>query len=169
MAVNPPDAGTEAGTDGGAPSFSGLLKRLGNETGDLVRAEVALAKLEFRELARQAAMDGAKVGAAAALAMVGVSALAAAAVLALGHALDGRYGLAALAVGLILLAVGAGLAWSGVRSMARTAGPAATIDSLRQDGEWAAQTLSDFRRELKRGKEASERPALSNPETGSQK
>jgi len=166
MALTPTGVQTEPEAAGAAPSISGLLKRLGNETGDLVRAELALAKLEFRELARQAAVDGAKVGAAAALALVGVLALAAAAILALGDALDGRYGLAALAIGIVLLAVGGLLAWSGIRSMAGTRGPAATRATLRQDREWAARELRDFRKELGEGGEAPDRPALGNTGTG---
>ena len=166
MVSTRPAAVTEPSADGAAGSITGLLKRLGNETGDLVRAEVALAKLEFRELARQAAVDGAKVGAAAALAMVGVLALAAAAVLALGDALADRYGLAALIVGIVLLLVGGALAWSGIRSMARNQGPAATIATLRQDGRWAARELRDLKQQLGEGKPAPERQALGKTGTG---
>jgi len=145
-----------------APSITGLLKRLGNETGDLVRAEVALAKLEFRELARQAALDGVKVGAAAALAMVGVAALVAAGVLALGDVLGGRYALAAVAVGVVLLVVGGLLARSGIRSMARVAAPGGALTSLKENRRWAAGELQDLRQEL-RGRPQPERAALEKP------
>lgn len=142
-----------------APSMTGLLKRLGNEAGELVRAEVALAKLEFRELARQTALDGVKVGAAAALALVGVVALVSAGVLALGDLLGGRYALAALLVGLVLLVVGGLLARSGIRSMARAAAPGAALASLKEDRRWAAGELQGLRQEL-RGQPRPEQTAL---------
>jgi hypothetical protein len=158
-----PAPGAENRGAADAPSISGLLKRLGNETGELVRAEVALAKLEFRELARQAALDGVKVGAAAALALVGAIALAAGGVLVLGDVLGGRYAVAALLIGLVLLVTGALLARSGIRSMARSAGPGGALTSLRQDGQWAAGELRSLRQELQPGKAQPERAALKKP------
>lgn len=142
-------------------SISTLLKRLGAETGELMRAELALAKLEMREIARQAAIDGAKVGAAAALAFVGVLLLAAAAVIGLADLMGGRYGLAALALGLLLLAVGGGLARSGIRGMARPKTPEDTLASLREDGRLATETL----RQLKREAPAADLEAPSRPDT----
>jgi uncharacterized membrane protein YqjE len=140
-------------------SISTLLKRLGAETGELMRAELALAKLELREVARQAAIDGAKVGAAAALAFVGALLLAAAAVIGLAHLIGDRYALAALALGLLLLAVGGALARSGIRGMARPKTPQDTLASLREDGRLAAEHLRQLRREApSTGLEAPHRP-----------
>ena len=164
MGATPPSpAGTDRGADD-APSITGLLKRLGNETGELVRAEVALAKLEFRELARQAALDGMKVGAAAALAMVGVSALAAAGVLALGDVLGGRYAAAAAILGLVLLIIGGLLARSGIRGMGRVNASGSPLGSLRQKGKWAAGELRGLRQELHHGKPQPAPAALKSPE-----
>lgn len=164
LSSSPAPGGDSGGTAETATSITGLLKRLGNETGDLVRAELALAKLEFRELARQAALDGVKLGAAAALAVVGAMAVVAAGVLALGDVLGGRYALAALAVGIVLLVVGGLLARWGIRSMARAAGPGRALTSLRQDRQWAAGQLREFRQELQTGKPQPERPpALKQP------
>lgn len=162
-ATRPADPAAVDRRDSDAPSISGLLKRLGNESGELVRAEVALAKLEFRELARQAALDGMKVGAAAALALVGAIALAGAAILGLGDVLDGRYGIAALLVGVVLLVTGALLAWSGARSMARTRAPVA---SLREDGQWAAGELRGLRQQLQGTVPTQRQPALTHKREG---
>jgi hypothetical protein len=124
-----------------SPSISSLLKRLGNETGDLVRAEVALAKLEFRELAGQAARDGVMIGVGLALALVGALALAAWGVLALGELLGGRHGTAALLIGAVCLLAGALLARSAVRRLGQAAAPAETMASLQQNRAWAAREL----------------------------
>ncbi|NJD09281.1 MAG: hypothetical protein FIB01_02175 [Gemmatimonadetes bacterium] len=161
----PTSAPAPAGDNGeqaDAPSITSLLKRLGNETGDLVRAEVALAKVEFRELARQAALDAVKVGAAGALALVGAMALVASAVLGLGDILGGRYAVAALVVGLVLLVVGGLLARSGIRSMTRASGPGSALTSLREDRQWAAGELREFRKELQQGGARAERAVRGN-------
>ena len=164
LGSSPTPGGDSGGTAETATSITGLLRRLGNETGELVRAEIALAKLEFRELARQSALDGVKIGAAVALALVGATALVAGGVLALGDVLGGRYALAALGMGIVLLVVGGLLARSGIRSMSRAAGPGGALTSLRQDRQWAAGQLREFRQELQAGKPQTERPpALKKP------
>ena len=160
LGSSPAPAGTPGGA-GDTPSITALLKRLGNESGELMRAEIALAKLEFRELARQAAVDGAKVGAAAALALVGGIILGAAGVLALGDALGGHYALAALSLGVLLLGIGALLARSGIRGMSRRSGAGEALDTLKQKGAWAAGELRGLGRELERNRP--ERPALNKP------
>ena len=143
-----PELNSSTGT-----GIAALLKRLGSETGELVRAEVSLAKLEFRELARQTAREGLKVAAALALALVGVMALTSWGILALGEALGGRFGTAALVIGLMLVVAGTLLAWSGIRAMARSGGPGDTVASLREDRAWAAGELRDLQQELGEGAE----------------
>jgi len=134
-----------------APSFTSLLKRLGSETGELVRAEVALAKLEFKDLAAQTARDGLKVAAALALALVGALAVTAWGVLALGELLGGRHATAALIIGLVFLITGGLLARSAVRSLGRAGESSEAITSLRQNRDWAAGELHDLKAELSGG------------------
>ena len=132
-------------------SITTLLKRLGAETGELVRAEVALAKLEFREIARQAAKDGAKLGAAGALTFVGVLALLAWAILGLGDLLGGRHGTVALILGLLLVSIGLLLARSGKKGMARNGPPEETMDTIKDSGHWIVKEASDTARQLREG------------------
>jgi len=163
-ATGSPGTRADSRADADGLSISSLLKRLGNQAGELVRAEMALAKLELSELARQAAIDGMKVGAAGALALVGAMAIAAAAVLGLGDVLAGRYGLAALIIGLVLLLIGGLLARSGLRSMAGTKVTPGALTSLRQDGQLVAGELRGLRQELQRGRAEPERPAMAKQE-----
>lgn len=136
--------------EGEGASIRVLLRRLGSETGDLVRAEIELAKLEVRDMVRQAALDGAKIGAAIALAFVGGLALVAWAILALGDVLGDRHATAAAIVGVLLLVVGALLARAGKKGMERGVRPENTMTSLKEDGRMAAGQLRHMKQELRR-------------------
>src|SRR3712207_5528749 len=85
-------------TTGAEPSLGELFKRLSGDTAELMRHEVALAKVEMREAAATLARDAAKVGVAVGLALAGVLALAAFTIVGLGD-LFNNYWLAALIVG----------------------------------------------------------------------
>lgn len=127
-----------------------LLRRLGSDTAELVQAEIALAKLEMRELLRQAAIDGAKLGAAAAVGFIGLLALVAWGILALGDVLGGRHATAALIVAAVLLIVAAALAMAGRKGLKRAGKPQATLRSLEQDRQLAREQLRSVREELQR-------------------
>jgi hypothetical protein len=127
-----------------------LLKQLAGDGSDLVRSEVALAKLEMREMARELAADSAKVGIAIGIALSGGLVLMAAAVIGLGYALDGRFGLAALVIGAVMLIVGALLARGGIeglRNMPRK--PEQTVRRLQRDKQWAKHELREFKQEVR--------------------
>ena len=140
----------ESETETSEASITELLKRLGRETGELVRAEVSLAKLELREVTRQAALDGAKVGAGAALALVGFLALVAWMILGLGDLLGGRHATAALVVGIVFIAVGALVARSAAKRMSQHS-PAPTAAAIRQDAGWFVEEASSAIRNAKHG------------------
>lgn len=139
----------------GAPATPGhevplgeLLRRLTTDTGELVRQEMLLARTEIRETGTTLARDGARIGVAAGLALAGVLALTAFAVLALGTVLD-NYWLAALIVGLALLGGGALLGRNAVADIKRRGlVPTETLGSLRDDAAWAGQEAHAVRREL---------------------
>lgn len=131
------------------PQVTDLIRQLGREGGDLVRSEVALAKLEMREVARQVAVESAKVFAAIALAATGVLALVAAAVIGLGNLLDGRYALAALIVGVVLAAIGGILANNGINGLKQDTSPDQTVDSLKATGRWAGDEFREFKDEIR--------------------
>jgi uncharacterized membrane protein YqjE len=131
------------------PAIRDLLKQLAAQSSDLVRGEVSLAKLELRDMARQVAVDAAKLGAAVALAFAGALALVAAAVIGLGVLLDGRYALSALIVGAVVLAVGGVLARAGMAGLTSPPKPEATVESVKESGEWARQEAREFRDEIR--------------------
>jgi uncharacterized membrane protein YqjE len=144
-----PSAGT-AGSAGAEPPLGELLKRLTTDAGDLVRAEMTLAKAELRQAGSTLARDGAKVGVAAGLALAGTLALTAFMVLGLGAALD-NYWLAALIVGAVLLGIGGFLAKSAVSDIKkRGVMPTQTVDTLRDDARWAKDEAAAVKRELTR-------------------
>ncbi|HSJ07320.1 MAG TPA: phage holin family protein [Longimicrobiales bacterium] len=134
---------------GGEPAIRDLIKQLAAQSSDLVRGEVSLAKLEMRDMARQVAVDSAKLGAAVALAFAGALALVAAAVIGLGVLLDGRYALSALIVGVVVLAIGGLLARAGLAGLASPPKPEATVESVKESGEWARQEVREFRDEIR--------------------
>lgn len=137
-----------------------LLRRLGDDASSLVRGEVALAKLELREAVQTAARDSAKLGVALALGIVGALALTAAAIIGLAYLLDGRFGLSALIVGVVLILIAALLARSGMRALSSGAlKPAATIDSIGESRDWARRELRELRRDLKGTPEHALEPA----------
>jgi uncharacterized membrane protein YqjE len=133
-------------TSGEEPQMRDLLKQLASEGSDLLRGEVALAKLEMRDMAREVAMDSARLMGSLTFVMLGAVALLAATVIGVGHLLDDRYGLAALVTGIVLVAVGAFIAKSGINRLKNADRPHIG-ESLKRDKEWAAAEV----RELKQG------------------
>jgi len=122
-------------------SVAGLLSDLANETGTLLRQEIALFKAEIGE---KLGSLGVGVGAMAAGGLVAFSgwlALIAAAVLGLSNALAPW--LAALIVGIVVIAIGAGLLLFGKsRLNADALVPRRTLNSLREDEEWVREQIS---------------------------
>ncbi|MGZ8378189.1 MAG: phage holin family protein [Gemmatirosa sp.] len=130
------------------PSLGELLRRLSDDTGELVRQEVLLAKAEVRRTGATLARDGAKVGVAIGLALAGTLALGAFAVLALGQLLD-NYWLAALLVGVVLLGLAYVLGNAAVADVKRRGiGVPQTADTLREDAAWARREMREVKREL---------------------
>lgn len=131
------------------PTLTALLRQLGTDSTTLIRNEIALAKMEAHEVARVAAIEGAKLGAAIALAAVGGLALVAWLIMGLGNVIGQHYATAALIVGLILLTIGAILATRGMRGLRSGAlKPVETIDTLQEDKRWVAQQVKEFKAEV---------------------
>lgn len=133
----------------GEPPIRDLLKQLAAQGTDLVRGEVALAKLEMRDMARDVALDSAKVAGALALAFAGALALVTAAIIGLGNLLDGQYALSALIIGVAMLAIGGILARAGLTGLKQPPRPDETIRSLKRDREWAGREVRHFKEELR--------------------
>ncbi|HEY9514072.1 MAG TPA: phage holin family protein [Gemmatimonadaceae bacterium] len=137
-----PPAGTE-------PSIGELFKRVTADTTELVRQEVALAKVEMRQALSTLEDDVARVGTGVGLALVGVLALTAFLIAGLGQLLDDRYWLSALIVGLVFLGIGTVLARNTLAEIKRRGiVPDQTVGSLRDDAAWAKQEAGEVKREL---------------------
>lgn len=125
---------------GGEASLGELIGRLRDDSIALVKAEVALARAELVDRVRS--VRGALVPAVVALAAlhVGVLALSAAAVLALGEALGGRYALAGALVGVVFLVVAGTTALVVVRKLRRVSGES---KELTVPGKFAVEVIHD--------------------------
>ena len=132
------------------PSLTALLRQLGTDSSALIRSEIALAKLEAQEMARTAALEGAKVGAAIALATVGGLALVTWLILALGDVMGDHYATAAAVVGVVFLVIGGVLAKKGVDGLKSGAvKPDDTIQTLQEDKRWASQQVQEFKSHIR--------------------
>lgn len=119
-------------------SLAELLGDLARDTGLLVRNEVALAKAEMSQKASHIGKQAGIIGAGGALAYAGLLAIVAGIVLMLAQWLP-LWG-SALLVGIVLAAVGGAIAMSGVNGLKReNLAPEQTIESLKEDVEWAKQ------------------------------
>jgi hypothetical protein len=127
-------------------SLKDLFRQLAEDASRLLRQELALAKLEMRETAEVMAMDGARIAAGAALALLGGFCLLAFVIIFVGDVLLGdNYWLSALIVGLILVVGGALLARAAIdRMQSRKLKPVAAVEALRDHGRWAGQEVRDL-------------------------
>jgi uncharacterized membrane protein YqjE len=123
-----------------------LLKQLANETTTLVRQELELAKAEMREKAGKAGPGVGMMGAAGGVALLALGALTAFFVLALDGAVPNW--LAALIVAIVYGAV-AGVLYIRGKERVDDAGspaPRQTIETLKEDVEWAKHPTTSARR-----------------------
>ncbi len=135
--------------DAAEPSIGELLRRVTDDSGELVRQEVALAKAELRQSLATFAQDATKVGIGLGLALVGALALATFLITGLGSLLGGRYWLSALIIGVIFLAIGVVLARNALADIKRRGVmPEQTAESLRDDAAWAKREAGEVKREL---------------------
>lgn len=140
----PPDASTAG------PALGPLFSQLARDSSDLIRQEIALAKSELRQSARQTANGAVKLGIAAALAAVGGLVLTTFVILLLGQLLA-NYWVAALIVGVVLTLTGALLAVAGMQRLKGVEmAPQETLETLKEDRAWAQAEMQDLKRELKR-------------------
>jgi xanthine/uracil permease len=118
------------------PSLGDLFARLASDTSSLVRKEVALARTEMTQKATEVGRDVGILGAGGAIAYAGFLALLAALIVGLDQLMP--LWLAALIVGLIVVAVGYVLIQRGMSALKRAnLVPEQTIESLKEDAQWA--------------------------------
>lgn len=114
-------------------SLGELAKQLSEQTGTLVRQELALARAELQEKGKRAGIGGGLLGAGGLVALYGVAALVAAVIMLIGTALDGW--IAALIVGVVLLAVAGVLALLGRKQVQAATPPAPerAVETVKDD------------------------------------
>lgn len=116
-------------------STAQLISRLSQQTTDLVRAELKLAQLEMTRKAKYAGFGAGAFAGAALVAVLGLGALVATAIIALALVLDAW--LAALIVTIVLFAIAGGLALFAKNKVQQAVPPAPerTVASVQQDVE----------------------------------
>lgn len=130
------------------PALGPLFSQLAQDSTALIKQEIALAKAEVKETIGQTVNGTVKLALAGALASVGGLVLTAFLVLLLGDLLD-NYWLAALIVGIVFAAIGGILAMAGLRRFREvTVAPEQTIESLKEDRNWARAEMTELKREL---------------------
>lgn len=133
---------------GGEPSIGELFSQLASDATRLVQQEVALAKAEFRETGNTLVRDGAKIGIAAALGLLGGIAATLFLIIAIGALLN-NYWLSALLVSLVLLGIAAFLGRNALNDIKqRGVKPDQTIQTLREDADWAKREAKELKRDL---------------------
>jgi hypothetical protein len=119
-------------------SLGDLLSDLGREFGELVRAEIALARVELTDRATRLGRDAGMLIAGGLVAYAGFLVLLGAITLALALLLP--LWLSALIVAIVVMAAGGLLVQRGLAHLRRAnLAPTRTIATLRQDVEWAKE------------------------------
>jgi hypothetical protein len=114
-----------------------LVKQLASQTSTLVRQELDLAKAEMSQKAATAGKGAGLIGGAAVTGLLAAGALTACLILVLSEAMDAW--LAALIVAVVMGIVAAVLGLAG-RNKVREATPAVpeqTVETVKEDVEWA--------------------------------
>jgi uncharacterized membrane protein YqjE len=122
-----------ASSDLNERSISELLQQASQQTAKLVRQEIRLGQLELQEKGKRAGMGAGMFGGAGLVALYGVGALVAAAIMLIGTAVEPW--LAGVIVGVVLLLIAGVLALTGKKQVERATPPTPeqAIESARRD------------------------------------
>ena len=130
-------------------SIGELFKRLSDDTGDLVKQEIKLAKIEMQRTASALGDDLRNVGIAVVVATLGALSLMTFLIISIGHLLDDKYWLSSLLIGVIFLAIGGIMAKSAITDMKqRTLLPEQTMQTLNADKAWAGRVTKELAHDL---------------------
>jgi hypothetical protein len=122
-------------------SLGDLFSELSEESSRLVRQEIALAKAEITDSARRVGKDVGMIAAGGVIAYAGFIVFLGALAILLAGVMP--LWLSTLLVGVIVIAVGAGLVMKGRADLQRAElAPRQTIETLREDKEWAKEQIS---------------------------
>lgn len=121
-------------------SIGDLFSQLANDTTRLVRQEVQLAKVELGQKASQVGKEVGFISAGGAVAYAGLLAIIAAVILLLGQYIP--VWLSALIVGVVVMGIGYFLTQQHLHALMHLDPiPRATVETLKQDKEWAKGQL----------------------------
>ena len=128
-----PEATDRGSNQLGDQPIGDLVKQLSEQTATLVRQEMKLAQAELQEKGKKAGIGAGMFGASGLVAFFGAACLIAAAVLALATAVDSW--LAALIVGVVLLAAAGVAALMGKKQIEEATPPAPeqAMSSMKRD------------------------------------
>jgi uncharacterized membrane protein YqjE len=123
-----------------------LVKQLSQQTSELARKEVELAKAELAIKGRKAGIGAGMFGGAGLFGVFAFAVLTAAAILALAIVLDAW--LAALIIGAAYAAIAGVLALTGKQRVEEATPPAPerTIENVKEDVQWTKQRAQEARR-----------------------
>ena len=127
-------------------ALADLMRDLSQQSTELIRQEIALAKAELRQKGKAAGIGAGMFGAAGLVALFAVGALTACLILALATAMDAW--LAALIVAVVYLAVAgvAALLGKGKVQEATPPAPEQAIESTKEDVQWTKHSAQAARR-----------------------
>ena len=137
MASRPPDPGFDPGEDLRERPLGELLRMLSQETTQLVKQELELAKAEVQQKGKQAGVGAGFLGGAGVAALLALGALTACLILALANVMPDW--LAALIVAALWGAVAAFLGLRGRDKVKEAAPPVPeqTAETVKEDVQWA--------------------------------
>lgn len=160
--MEPYDPRFNAGRDGqplGATSsqgFSGdrdpsrpikeLVSELLEQGRRLVRAEVTLARAEVKTEVKKATAGAGLIAGGGVVLLLGAFTFVAFLVIALANVIP--LWASALIVAVLLLAGGAAIAYGGLKAMKTVHGPTKTIQTLKEDGQWASRTMHSMKSQM---------------------
>jgi hypothetical protein len=121
-------------------SLGELFSELASETSTLVRQEVALAKTELTQKARQVGMNVAYMAVGGAVAYAAFLAVIAAAIIGLSHVMP--WWAAALVVGVMVGIAGGALLFKAVSALKEVdLTPQQTVETLKEDAQWVKEKM----------------------------
>jgi uncharacterized membrane protein YqjE len=130
------------------PPLGELFRQLAEDSATLIRQEMQLARTELRESVRSITRGALMLAIGGGLLLVGLLALTAFLIVALGAALD-NYWLGALIVALLYGAIGGVMLMRGKEKLQGSdLKPEQTIRSLQEDKRWAQSEAQQVKRDL---------------------
>jgi hypothetical protein len=123
-----------------------LVSELLDQGRRLVRAEVTLARAEVKAEVKKASAGAGLIAGGGLVALLGAFTFVAFLVIALAGVMP--LWASALLVAVLLLAGGAAIVYGGLQAMKKVHGPTKTIQTLKEDGQWASRTMHSMKSQM---------------------